>query len=166
MALLTLALMSANTPAQEIPARNGTTEKTARIVGRVLASVGSLVFGAGLGPKSITFIFGVEQSGRAIAPVKISYAFFKSQGPPPDSFFDHSKLYEFQAVRNPTCDETVDSLAYVKNVDGSGKPLPPSYVLRFLDGAPKDVLKPDAVLPCYVLRPGEYKILGQAGGAP
>ena len=66
-----------------------------------------------------------------------------------------------QAVREPKCDESVNSLSYVKNVDESGKPLPPTYVLRFLEGAPKVVLKPDAVLPCYVLRPGNYKLLHQ-----
>jgi hypothetical protein len=47
-------------------------------------------------------------------------------------------------------------------VDQSGKPLQPSYVLRFLEGAPKDLLKPDAVLPCYVLRPGKYKVLDES----
>lgn len=55
----------------------------------------------------------------------------------------------------------MNSLSYVKNVDESGKPLPPTYVLRFLEGAPKVVLKPDAVLPCYVLRPDNYKLLHQ-----
>ena len=93
--------------------------------------------------------------------MKVSYAFFKSDGPPPESFFDYSKRYELQAVREPKCDESVNSLSYVKNVDESGKPLPPTYVLRFLAGAPKVVLKPDAVLPCYVLRPGNYKLLDQ-----
>ena len=49
----------------------------------------------------------------------------------------------------------------------SGKPLPPTYVLRFLEGAPKDVLKPNAVLACYVLRPGKYRALTQSkGGNP
>jgi len=126
----------------------------------VLAEIGSLAFGAGLGPKYTTFIFGVEKDG-VIAPVKVSYAFFKSQGPPPDSFFDHSKLYKLEALREPKCDETLSSLAQIKNVDESGKPLPPTNVLRLLDGAPKELLKPDLVLPCYVLRAGKYKLISQ-----
>lgn len=138
------------------------TEKTRPLVGRVLADVSTLTFGAGLGPKYTSFIFGAEEGGSAhVVPVKVSYAFFKSDGPPPESFFDYSKRYELQAVREPKCDESVNSLSYVKNVDESGKPLPPTYVLRFLKGAPKVVLKPDAVLPCYVLRPGNYKLLDQ-----
>jgi hypothetical protein len=60
----------------------------------------------------------------------------------------------------------MNSLAYVKNVDESGRPLAPSYVLRFLDGAPKDILKPDAVLPCYVLRPGKYRVLSRKKEGP
>jgi hypothetical protein len=64
-----------------------------------------------------------------------------------------------QVIRDSKCDEAVKSLAYVKNVDESGKPLEPTLVLNFLEGAPKDVVKPELVLPCYVLRPGKYKVL-------
>ena len=158
--LLATVLMSTNLLAQRTPTSKAGTEKPTRIVGHVLATVGSLVFGAGLGPQYTTFVFGVEEDGGArVAPVKISYAFFKSEGVPPDSFFDYSKRYEMQAVRDPKCDETLNSLSYVKNVDESGKPMQPTYVLRILEGAPKDVLKPDFVLPCYVLRPGKYKVV-------
>ena len=156
-AVLTSVSLAQKTPDDQVAA-----EKTRPLVGRVLADVSTLTFGAGLGPKYTSFIFGVEEGGSThVVPVKVSYAFFKSDGPPPESFFDYSKRYELQAVREPKCDESVNSLSYVKNVDESGKPLPPTYVLRFLDGAPKVVLKPDEVLPCYVLRPGNYKLLDQ-----
>ncbi len=36
--------------------------------------------------------------------------------------------------------------------------LPATYVLKVLDGAPTDVLKPDLILPCFVLRPGQYRV--------
>jgi len=137
-------------------------ENTHRLVGRVLADISTLAFGAGVGPKYASFVFGVEEAGGArVVPVKVSYAFFKSDGPLPDSFFDYSKRYELQAAREPKCDESVDSVSHVKNVDQSGKPLPPTDALRFLEGAPKDALKSDAILPCYVLRPGKYKVLSQ-----
>jgi hypothetical protein len=159
---LIVAVLTSVGVAQKTPDDQVATEKTRPLVGRGLAEVSTLTFGAGLGPKYTSFIFGVEEDGSThVVPVKISYAFFKSDGPPPDSFFDYSKRYELQAVREPKCDESVNSLSYVKNVDESGKPLPPTYVLRFLEGAPKVVLKPDAVLPCYVLRPGNYKLLHQ-----
>jgi len=156
--LLVSTVQSKNSSAQESLTQNDNAKKITPIVGRVLADVESLAFGAGLGPKYTTFIFGVEKSGRAAVPVKISYAFFRSQGPPPDSFFDYSKLYALQAVRSAKCDEMVSSLAQVKSTDVSGKSLPPGDALRWMDGAPKGILKPDVVLPCYVLRPGNYKV--------
>jgi hypothetical protein len=108
------------------------------------------------------FVFEVERGrGGPVTPVKVAYTFFKSEGLLPDSFFDYSKHYDLQAVRDSRCDESVKSLSHVKNVAESGKPLPSSYVLRFLDGAPRDVLKPDAMLACYVLRPGKYKTMDQ-----
>jgi hypothetical protein len=62
-------------------------------------------------------------------------------------------------VRTPRCDESVKKLSYEENEDETGKPLPPTYILRMMDGAPKDLLKPDSVLPCYLLRPGNYQEL-------
>lgn len=148
--------------AAQKPSTRTEVAKPITLVGRVLADVSSFAFGAGLGPQHTTFVFAVEQNGGTrVEPVKVSYAFFKSEGPPPERFFDYSKRYELQTVRDTKCDESVDSLSHVKNVDQSGKPLPPSDALRFLDGAPKNVLKSDAVLPCYVLRPGKYKVLSQ-----
>lgn len=159
VALIVAALVSLSV-AQKTPTKTG--EKNVPLVGRVLADVSSFAFGAGLGPQHTTFVFAVEQDGGTrVETVKVSYAFFKSEGPPPDSFFDYSKRYELQVVRDTKCDESVDSLSHVKNVDQSGKPLPPTDALRFLEGAPKDALKSDAILPCYVLRPGKYKVLSQ-----
>lgn len=159
-------MLCVNLPAQEKPTGKERTEKTTPIVGRVLADIESLGFGSALGPKYTSFIFGIEKSGGVITPVVIGYAFLRSQGPPPDSFFDHSKLYELQALRVPVCDATVSSLFQIKNEDETGKPLPPTDALRMLDGAPRDILKlkPEFVLPCYIVGAGEYRILSQSEG--
>lgn len=157
VALIVAALVSLSV-AQTTPTKTG--EKNVALVGRVLADVSSIAFGAGLGPQHTTFVFAVEHDGqKRVEPVKVSYAFFKSEGPPPDSFFNYSKRYELRVVRDTKCDESVDSLSHIKNVDQSGKPLPPTDALRFLEGAPKDALKYDGILACYVLRPGKYKVL-------
>lgn len=116
--------------------------------------------------------FGIEHldwppgdGSKRLAPIQIVYAFSPSDGLLPDSFFDCSKRYELQAVRDTRCDESVESLSYLKSVDvDSGKPLPPFYALRFLDGAPKDALEPDAVLACYILRQGRYRVLIEKEG--
>jgi hypothetical protein len=160
--LLTLS-WSQMSPAQKTPTPEPHPQKSILLVGRVLAWKETFAFGAGVGPQYEVFVFGIEKHrGPRVTPIKVAYAFFKSDGPLPDSFFDYSKQYELQAVRDTRCDESVEGLSYVKSVEHqSGKPLPPTYVLRFLEGAPKDVLKPDAVLACYVLRPGKYRILSQ-----
>jgi hypothetical protein len=153
---------SINLAAQKTPTSKAGAENTSRVIGRVLAWKETLLREAGVGPQHVVFIFGVETDGGVrVTPIKVAYAFFKSDGPPPDSFFDHSKLYELQAVRDPRCDEKASDLSYEQSTDETGKPLPPRYVLRFLDGASKDVLKPHAVLPCYILYCGHYKIVSQ-----
>lgn len=148
--------------AQKMPVYTQDNEKTVVLAGRVLADVSVFPFGVGVGPHYAALIFGVEEKGaEAPVPVKIVYAFFKEEGPLPDSFFEYSKRYELRVYRESKCDESVKSLAYVENETESGRRLPPSYVLQFTRGAPKDVLKPDAVLPCYILRPDGYRVLSQ-----
>lgn len=97
---LTVAVLTSVSVAQKTPDDQVATEKTRPLVGRVLAEVSTLTFGAGLGPKYTSFIFGVEEDGSThVVPVKISCAFFKSDGPPPDSFFDYSKRYELPSCK-------------------------------------------------------------------
>jgi hypothetical protein len=150
--------------AQDQPTENAGNNKATKMKGRVLADVASLAFGAGVGPQYTRLIFGVESNdGRVqkVEPVKVAYAFFKSEGLLPDNFFDHSKLYELQVVRDPRCDESISSLSYENTVDETGRPLPPTNVLKLLEGVPKELLKPDLVLPCYILRPGQYRAIKQ-----
>ena len=133
------------------------------IKGRTLAGVEYLTgyLRGGLGDRYEVFVFGVEPSkqGRPITPVKVMYRFFQSEAALPDSFLAVSKRYELQVIREPNCDDTVENLSYQKNSGENGKPLASTYILRPLDGAPKDVLKADLVLACYVMRPGKYKVL-------
>ena len=132
------------------------------LVGRVIADVPRLTHGAGIGPLWQDFIFGVQSENEPtkIKPVLIAYAFhnYKLDGPLPDAFFNHSKLYELHVRREAHCDDTVESLSIVKNEIVDGRPLPPSPGIAMLDGAPKDILKPDMVLPCYVLYRGNYRV--------
>jgi len=133
------------------------------IVGHVLARVEHLL---GFPRNSLgglqydLFIFGVSSEpkpGSQIVPVKVSYEFYRYEPYLPEEFFDFSRLCELHVIRDPTCDESVKSLSYEANETDSGKQLPPTYILRILDGVPSDVIKPDLVLPCYVLRPGHYR---------
>ena len=163
--LIAVFTLLAVLPAHGRQKHKATTEKRTPIVGRVLAWKESLVFGAGVGPKWTIFVFGIEspnQSEKQPQPVKIAYGFYKDQGPLPDNFYDYSKRYELQVVRNPKCDESLSSLSREKSVDETGKELAPTDVLRFLYGAPKYLPNPDTILPCYVLRPGKYRLLNNS----
>jgi hypothetical protein len=132
-----------------------------KIRGRVLADATMFPLGT-LDWKYTTFIFGAEDRKTHVTPVKISYAFSNADGLLPDSFFDYSKRYELRTVREPQCDESVDTISYVGNVDSeTGTPLPRTKILQVLYGAPRELLKPDAVLPCYVLYGRKYRVLSQ-----
>lgn len=132
------------------------------LTGRVVANVYGLsdyflVGEPGFNAKA--FVFLPESSAHdSSTPVKISYQFSKRDPRLPDSFFAYSKRYELHVVRDAECDESVEHLSYMQNSEaGTGKPLPPTYVLHALQGAPAGLLKPESILPCYILIPSKYK---------
>jgi hypothetical protein len=132
--------------------------------GRVLAYVDSMTVGAGIGPLYETFIFGIESKGergaQVITPIEVLYAFPNWNERLPHNFLDHGRLYELHMTRETMCDEKLSVLSYEKNKDENGKKLPPTNILRLMDGAPKDLLKAaDSMLPCYRLTPGNYQEL-------
>jgi len=130
--------------------------------GRVMAEVDSLAFGAGLGPKWMSFIFATETSSEQVIPRRIAFAFYKTAQLPPESFWDYSKLYDLTVKREPSCDTTVKAVSYERNIDEHGNELPPTFVLRLVKNAPSDSLKAETVLPCYVLWYGQYKQVDSA----
>jgi hypothetical protein len=169
--VLTLSMLLApgSTSEQDLPAKvpqSGTTvaEKQLRMMGHVLARIVGLTNRINLlgGQRYEVFIFGIdkwERYGKSAAPVKVVYEFYRDEPNLPAKFFDFSNHYKLTVVRDTKCDESVKSLSFEVNVSDSGKPLPATYVLKVLDGAPTDVLKPDLILPCFVLRPGQYKVV-------
>ena len=150
-----------------IVAQNHSAPKQKEVVltGRVLADVASLSLGAGVGPQYQKFVFGVDaknpQGEQVVTPVEILYAFFKNEGPLRDEFFDHSKVYALNVIRDSKCDQPLDKFSYEKNSDENEKILPPTKSLQVLYGTPPDALRPDAVLPCYILHGRKYKVVSQ-----
>jgi hypothetical protein len=142
-------------------AQSSATREKQTLKGRVLAAV-ARPYGAGLGPLWQFFIFGVESEHEPnkIKPVLMAYLFhnFKLDPPLREDFFDHSKLYELTVVREPRCDEDVNTLSIVNNETVDGKPLRPSAGISFVQGAPSDTLKSDIVLPCYVFHRGDFRV--------
>ena len=134
------------------------------VLARVEHSTGWLINSLG-GQRYEVFIFGIDkwekEAGWSAAPVKVVYEFYRDEPNLPEKFFDFSSRYKLTVVRDTKCDESVKSLSFEANVSDSGKPLAATYVLKVLDGAPTDVLKPDLILPCFVLRPGQYKVISK-----
>ena len=165
-------LLAGSTSEQNLSAKvpqSGTTavdEKQLAMMGHVLARIehlGYLINSLG-GQRYEVFIFGIDKwdrYGKSAAPVKVVYEFYRDEPNLPEKFFDFSSRYELTVVRDTKCDESVKSLSYEANVSESGKPLAATYVLKVLDGAPTDVLKPDLILPCFVLRPGQYRVVSK-----
>jgi hypothetical protein len=122
--------------------------------GRVIARVHTLHYGSSLSHKWMVFFFALEDPHGNVKPIEIAYAFYKPNQLPPDSFWDYSRVYEIAVQRDPVCDTKVEDLAYERNFT---KELPPSFVLGYAKGAPTDLLKREAVLPCYTLWYGNYR---------
>jgi len=160
--ILVLAYLPGLIFLSDVAGQNKTISRT-HLRGRVLAAIDSPNFGAGVSLLHQQFIFGLESKDHrgedVITPVEISYSFTPSEGPLPESFFDHSKLYELQGYRAPNGDSVLASIAYIKNSDGDGNPLPSKLILRLLDGAPKDILKMNMVLPVYLIGSDNYRII-------
>lgn len=153
--MLVALLIPFCTLAQEKPTPS--TGKLEVLRGRIVAEVASTAFGAGIGPKWITYVFAAEGMDANVFPVRIAYAFYKTDQLPPNSFSDYTTLYELDVRRDPQCDTTVQTISYEKAVNEKGQQLPPVKVLQPSKNAPSGLLKPETTLPCYVLWHGQYK---------
>ena len=169
---LSMLLAPGSTSEQDLPAKVPQSGKTVvgkqfTLMGHVLARIEGLAHRVNSmgGQRYEVFIFGIdkwERTGKSTAPVKVVYEFYRDEPNLPEKFFDFSSRYALTVVRDTKCDESVKSLSYEANVSESGKPLPATHVLKVLDGAPTDVLKPDLILPCFFLRPGQYKVVSKS----
>jgi hypothetical protein len=165
LVLSVFLLLGSSTSEQDLSAEVPQSDNTIVVRGHVLARIVGLAqrINSLSGQRYEVFIFGIDKwdkvVGKSASPVKVVYEFYRDEPNLPEKFFDFSSRYVLTAVRDTKCDEIVKSLSYEANVSESGKPLPATYVLKVLDGAPTDVLRPDLLLPCFVLRPGQYSVV-------
>lgn len=165
--LLLASSISQQDLSAEVPQSDNTVVgKQLLMMGHVLARIEGLAYRINPlgGQRYEVFIFGIDKwdrAGKSAAPIKVVYEFYRDEPNLPEKFFDFSSRYDLAVVRDIKCDESVKSLSYEANASESGKPLPATYVLKVLDGAPTDVLKPDLILPCFILRPGQYKVVSK-----
>ena len=115
------------------------------------------------GQRYDVFVFGTDngqEQANPPVPVKVVYEFYRYEPNLPERFFDFSNRYELTVVRDTKCDESVKSLSYETDLV-PGNPPSPRYILKVFNGAPADVLKPDLVLACFVLRPGKFRTVSR-----
>jgi hypothetical protein len=142
-------------PGQNKPTASKLPFEEFRIVGRVLASPDPLMHASTLDCHVEEFLFGVESIGtgakKLITPVEIANCYHGNEQPLPDAFFDHSKLYQLRVARICGGDSTFAEAAFATWVDTATGKEKQVMGMQMLKGAPKHLLKPDLVLPCYVL---------------
>jgi hypothetical protein len=155
--VLLLALLNAGVRAVAQTETKAVSDLQTTLRGHFLADFTFQFSGAGVGPKWETFIFGVEQADGRTRPIRIAYAYYGQRLP--SAFLDYTKRYELKAIREKSCDESVNGLSWVKNVDTSGRELAPTYVLRVLKGAPNVLLRPQLTLQCYIVSEGHLRLV-------
>lgn len=128
------------------------------VAGRVFASVNLFTYGSGLGPKYQSFIFQPEASVDSTQHwpelVRIEYQFYNAKDRLGKDFFDHAKKYELDVLRDRTCDDKPLNFGYVGIKDETTR----VRIMAVLNGAKEELLKEDAILPCYVLGPSGLKL--------
>ena len=155
-----------------LPAQRGETDSRSSpggvaILGRVLAAPDPMLHNGGnLSCRFEQFLFGAELEGaarqRVLMPVLVSFCYYGYEAPLPETFFDHTILYELHVTRDPVADVLLKDVAFHRQVDPStGKSEPPTMGMRVLGGVPRNLLKPDLLLPCYVLYSDGYKVVRQ-----
>lgn len=155
-----LLLLTSTTLAQDVARRQ--VHLTGRVVARVNLLLGFPENSLG-GQHYDDFVFQVDSkrgSTKQNSLIKVRYEFYRDEPGLADSFFDHSRRYGLRLTREPACDEMLESISYEQNVSENGEALPPTYVLQILKGAPKDLLKTETKLQCFILRRVISRLLG------
>jgi hypothetical protein len=131
-----------------------------RLDGRIIASVITFVPGT-LNLKWQVFVFQVEsgEAGGHGYLSKVEYEYTDADGPLKDAFFDYAKYYQLIVSRDSSCDESLESLSILRAPDEHKSVFRDRNLLQVLAGVPTEALDMHETLPCFILRPGGYRIL-------
>jgi hypothetical protein len=98
------------------------------------------------------------QADKDFAPqVKLVYRFLSYDQGPPAAFMDYNYVHKFRAVRQPDCDESAAAILYSRHSSPTGETLNSNLSFEYARGATGVAIPPTAVLPCYVVTPGDYQ---------
>jgi hypothetical protein len=94
--------------------------------------------------------------GRAAGPyIKIVYRFAPNESPLPQNILDENTQWRFNLTRDITCDSSVGEMKTMKAQTEQGEitTIPRLKFKNEIEG-----MEDEVSLPCYVLRPGKYRI--------
>lgn len=93
--------------------------------------------------------------GRAAGPyIKVIYKHAANDSPLPQDIFDGSTLWRFILKRDSSCDSTLRELKAVKPQTKEGEMTVPRLKFK----TETEMIEDEVNLPCYVLRPGKYRV--------
>ena len=102
------------------------------------------------------FVAEKDLGGNEWRLVKLVYSFLPYQPRLSDSGLDYSTVHYMEAVRDPSCDETVAHLTSVYRMDGSGEGQG-DLRLTYAENSPRSDLDRRRIpLPCYVTSADDY----------
>jgi len=123
------------------------TELTGKLVARV---DGPPLTGFGANHQSYVFEMYTPTGSQF---VRLSYAFFIYEPQLPAGAFDYSKLYKLTAVRDDTCQDTLEKISKRLVFDTRGQFVAVTHALTYSRNFPSLTVPWDNPLPCYVLLP-------------
>jgi len=88
--------------------------------------------------------------------IRLSYRFLYYEPELPYSFLDYSYVLRFRAVRNEECGTTMAAATRRYTVEREEKIGIQNAAFRYASDAPKIDEGSQAILPCYVVRPGKH----------
>jgi len=100
--------------------------------------------------------------------VRLSYAFFLYEPQVPDTALDYSKLYKLTAVKDDTCQDTLENISRRFVFDSKGQFVEVKHGLTYAKNLPTPTLPWKNPLPCYILSPVRppAKILTESNPSP
>jgi len=132
--------------------------KTISVKSRIVGSIPLENF-TSVGLNHQSYVFELESGSKGAAPqlVKVSYRFHLREPQLPTSFLNYSNVYRFALTRDESCDETWGALTTRYLFDRNGNFRGGQNAIAYSSNAPVPEIDRQAVLPCYVVRPQDYK---------
>jgi hypothetical protein len=143
--LLICVTTATNSPA------NSTKQLETELTGKFVAQVdGPPLTGFGANHQSYVFEMYSPVGSQL---VRLSYTFFIYEPQLPVAALDYSKLYKLAAIKNDTCQDTLEHISKRFVFDSHGQFVEMKYALTYAKNFPSLTLSWTNPLPCYVLSP-------------